>query len=167
MPTLPQLIEEDIRELNSVLYALLLKSEAGTALVIDKGGFIITKAGEVNSFDLTTLAALSAASYAATETIASLVDEKNFSSVYQQGDNYSLLVLNVDEHCLLALVFKAAISVGAIKYYAVHHQADCSADGARPRARTRRRSRSLRIESGGCDRSFPHEEGMIFQRFRV
>ena len=119
MPTLPQLIEEDIRELNSVLYALLLKSEAGTALVIDKGGFIITKAGEVNSFDLTTLAALSAASYAATETIASLVDEKNFSSVYQQGDNYSLLVLNVDEHCLLALVFKAAISVGAIKYYAV------------------------------------------------
>src|SRR5687767_10902849 len=111
MPTLPQLIEDDIRELNNALYALLLKSEAGTALVIDKGGFIITRVGEVNTFDLTTLAALSAASYAATESIASLVAERNFSSVYQQGDNYSLLVLNVDEHCLLALAFKAAISV--------------------------------------------------------
>jgi len=119
MPTLPQLIEDDIRELNNALQALLLKSEAGVGLVIDKGGFIITRLGQTDGFDLMTLAALSAASYAATETIAGLVGEMNFSSVYQQGDSYSLLVMNVDANCLLVLVFRAAISVGAIKYYAV------------------------------------------------
>ena len=50
--------------------------------------------------------------------IATLVQEKNFSSIYQQGENYSLLVVDVDEHCLLTVIFKANLSVGAIKYYA-------------------------------------------------
>jgi predicted regulator of Ras-like GTPase activity (Roadblock/LC7/MglB family) len=119
MPTLPQLIEEDINELNSALDDLLLKSDGTTAFVIDKGGFVITQCGQQADFDVMTLAALSAASFAATESIASLVREKNFSSVYQQGDNYSLLVLNVDDHCLLTVIFKANLSVGAIKYFAI------------------------------------------------
>ena len=118
MSTLPQLIEEDIRELNRALHDLLLKSEASAALVIDKGGFLITQVGEYHQFDTTTLAALSAAAFAATQGIAGLVNETNFSSVYQQGENYSLLVLNVDEYCLLTAIFSAKISVGAVKYFA-------------------------------------------------
>ena len=65
-----------------------------------------------------TLAALSAASFAATESIAGLVGEQNFSSVYQQGDHVSILVMDVDEYCLITIIFKATLSVGAIRYYA-------------------------------------------------
>lgn len=118
MATLPQLIEEDIRELHRVMQELLLKSEASSSQLIDKGGFLITQCGDCDGFDTTTLAALSAASFAATEGIATLVGETNFSSIYQQGESYSLLVENVDEYCLLTAVFKAQISVGAIKYFA-------------------------------------------------
>ena len=118
MSTLPQLIEEDIEELESALQDLLLKCEGNVALVIDKGGFLITQVGG-DHVDITTLAALSAASFAATQGIASLVSETNFSSVYQQGESHSLLVLNVDEYCLLAVIFKAEVSVGAVKYFAV------------------------------------------------
>jgi predicted regulator of Ras-like GTPase activity (Roadblock/LC7/MglB family) len=118
MPTLPQLIEEDVSELNSAMQDLLIKSDAATALIIDKGGFIITQCGRVQELDSTTLAALSAASFAATEGIATLVGESNFSSIYQQGEHSSLLVMNVDEYCLLSVIFKASLSVGAIKYYA-------------------------------------------------
>ncbi len=118
MPTLPQPIEEDIGELNNALQDLLIKSDATTALVIDKGGFIITQSGRLQDLDTTTLCALSAASFAATESIATLVGEQNFSSIYQQGDHSSLLVMNVDEYCLLGVIFKASLSVGAIKYYA-------------------------------------------------
>src|SRR5262249_32578051 len=103
MPTLPQLIEEDIGALNSALQELILKSDAGTALVIDKGGFIITQCGRAEEVDTTTISALSAASFAATEGIATLVGENNFSSVYQQGEHHSLLVMNVDEFCLIAV----------------------------------------------------------------
>ena len=118
MPTLPQLIEEDVSELNSAMQDLLLKSDAATALIIDKGGFIITQCGRAHELDTTTLAALSAASFAATEGIATLVGESNFSTSYQQGEHSSLLLMNVDESCLLSLIFKASLSVGAIKYYA-------------------------------------------------
>jgi predicted regulator of Ras-like GTPase activity (Roadblock/LC7/MglB family) len=118
MATLPQLIEEDVGELNSVLQELLIKSDAGATLIIDKGGFIITQCGRGLEFDTMTLSALSAASYAATEGIAQVIGEHNFSSVYQQGETFSILVNNVDEFCLLAVIFKATLSVGAVKYYA-------------------------------------------------
>src|SRR5882762_11043938 len=106
MPTLPQLIEEDVGELNSAMQELLIKSDANTALIIDKGGFIIAQCGRAQELDTTTLAALSAASFAATEGIATLVGEQNFSSIYQQGEFSSLLVMNVDEFCLLSVIFK-------------------------------------------------------------
>jgi predicted regulator of Ras-like GTPase activity (Roadblock/LC7/MglB family) len=118
MATLPQLIEEDIDEIERVMHELLLKSDASIALLLDKGGFLITKTGNHHQLDTTTLAALSAASFAATQGIASLVSESNFSTVYQQGDQHSILVSNVDEFCLLAIIFGVHVSVGAVKYYA-------------------------------------------------
>ena len=118
MPTLPQLIEEDIRELDSTLRELLQLTEASTAMVIDKGGFVITQFGLYEQFDTVTVAALAAASFAATEGMAALVSERNFTNVIQQGEVNSLLILNVDEYCLLTVVFRAQISVGAVKYYA-------------------------------------------------
>ena len=118
MPSLPQLIEEDIGVINDALQELLQKSDSTIAFLIDKGGFIITQVGRLADFDVMTLSALSAASFAATESIAGLVGESNFSSVYQQGEKNSLLVVNVDQHSLMAIIFRANLSVGAVKYFA-------------------------------------------------
>ena len=118
MGTLPQLLEEDIQQLDDVLREFLGRSDATTALIIDKGGFLITHQGDAHQFDLTTVAALASGAYLANQTIANLVHEENFDSVYQQGEKFSMLVTNVDEHCLLLVVFKAQIGVGVVKYYA-------------------------------------------------
>ena len=136
MATLPQLIEEDIGEINNALQELLIKSDATSTVVIDKGGFIITQNGRTQDLDTMTLAALAAASFAATESIASLVGEPNFTSVYQQGDHSSLLVINVDEFCLLTVIFKATLSVGAIKYYAAETIKRVSAQNKKAQQRT-------------------------------
>jgi predicted regulator of Ras-like GTPase activity (Roadblock/LC7/MglB family) len=118
MPALPQLIEQDIAAINHALEDLLLKTESTIVMVLDKGGFLITQVGDSDNTDITTLAALAAGSFAATSTIAGLVKEPDFTSIYQQGNLFSLLVENIDENCLLMVVFKASISVGAIKFYA-------------------------------------------------
>ncbi len=118
MATLPQLIEEDMARLSAVLRELLDRSDATTALVLDKGGFLITQKGDDRAFDLTTIAALASGAYLANQTIANLVNEPNFDSVYQQGEQWSMLTTNVDEHCLLLIIFKAAVGVGAVKYFA-------------------------------------------------
>ncbi|MBC8003249.1 MAG: roadblock/LC7 domain-containing protein [Opitutaceae bacterium] len=118
MLSLPQLIEEDIQLLDSALGDLITKSESTAALIIDKGGPLIIQKGEAERFDTTTMAALAAGSYAATQAIAGLVGELDFSSIYQQGQNFSILVNNIDDQLLLIVIFRANISVGAIKYYA-------------------------------------------------
>jgi predicted regulator of Ras-like GTPase activity (Roadblock/LC7/MglB family) len=119
MASLPQLIEEDIQLLDDVLEELLDKSDATTALVIDKGGFLISSRGDSRQFDLTTIAALASGAYLANQTIANLVHETNFNSVYQQGEKFSMFVVCVDEYCLLSIIFKAHLSVGAVKYFAL------------------------------------------------
>jgi predicted regulator of Ras-like GTPase activity (Roadblock/LC7/MglB family) len=119
MATLPQLIEEDIQQLDECLRGLLERSDATTALVIDKGGFLITSAGDDRQFDLTTISALASGAFMANQTIANLVHETNFNSVYQQGEKFSMFVLCVDEQCMLVVIFKAAVSVGVVKYFAV------------------------------------------------
>lgn len=118
MATLPQLIEEDITRLERVLQELLTQSEAISAMIIDKGGFLITHKGESKEFDLTTIAALASGAYLANQTIANLVHEENFDSVYQQGEKFSMFVLNVDEYSLMVVIFPAEVSVGAVKYFA-------------------------------------------------
>ena len=118
MATLPQLIEEDVQRLEDVLQELLEKTDATTALIIDKGGFLISSLGDSRQFDLTTIAALASGAYMANQTIANLVHETNFNSVYQQGEKFSMFVMCVDEYCLLSIIFKAHLSVGVVKYFA-------------------------------------------------
>jgi predicted regulator of Ras-like GTPase activity (Roadblock/LC7/MglB family) len=117
MATLPQLIEEDIERLEEELRNLLEKSDATTALIIDKGGFLISHQGDARQFDLTTIAALASGAFMANQTIAGLVHETSFNSVYQQGEKFSMLVTGVDDDCLLVVIFKAQVSVGAVKYF--------------------------------------------------
>ena len=118
MTTLPQLIEEDIQRLDDVLREFLEHSDATTAMIIDKGGFLITHQGDARKFDLTTIAALASGAYLANQTIANLINESNFDNVYQQGEKHSMLVTNIDEHCLLQVIFRAQVGVGAVKYHA-------------------------------------------------
>ncbi|HEY3860847.1 MAG TPA: roadblock/LC7 domain-containing protein [Verrucomicrobiae bacterium] len=118
MPGLPPLIEEDVQWLNAALDQLLQKSEGTAALIIDKGGPIISQRGVADQFDTTTIAALAAGSFCATQAIAERLGETNFTSIYQQGENFSLLFSDIDENALLIVIFKAQLSAGAVKYYA-------------------------------------------------
>ena len=119
MFTLPELLTEDVQQFNEALTELLFQTEATTALIMDKGGFLITHQGDAQQFDLTTIAALTSGAFMANQTIASLVRETHFNSVYQEGEKLSLFAVNIDEHCLLLIVFKPEAGVGAVKYYAM------------------------------------------------
>jgi predicted regulator of Ras-like GTPase activity (Roadblock/LC7/MglB family) len=118
MATLPQLIEDDIQRLDETLREFIASADATAALIIDKGGFLITHQGDSRDFDLTTIAALSSGAFMANQTIAGLVNETNFNSIYQQGEKFSIFVINVDEHCMLVVIFKSQTGVGVVKYYA-------------------------------------------------
>jgi predicted regulator of Ras-like GTPase activity (Roadblock/LC7/MglB family) len=118
MAGLPPLNEEDMRTLDAALDELLRRSDADAALVIDKGGPLITQRGAAGKFDSTTVAALAAGAFSATDMMARHLGETSLAHIYQQGRQVSLLISNVDENLLLITVFPAALGVGTVKYYA-------------------------------------------------
>lgn len=118
MATLPQLIEEDMQRFNKALLEFLDETDATAALIIDKGGFLLTHQGDCSQLDVTTIGALASGAFMANQTIAGLVNETNFNSVYQQGERSSMLVVNIDDHCLLIVIFSAKLGVGTMKYHA-------------------------------------------------
>lgn len=117
MGTLPQLIEEDLRQLNETLQDFLTQTDASVALLIDKGGFLITHQGDPGELDITTISALASGAFLASQTIAGLVNETDFNHTLLQGANFSLITINIDEHCLLVVIFRTPSGLGVVKYY--------------------------------------------------
>jgi predicted regulator of Ras-like GTPase activity (Roadblock/LC7/MglB family) len=118
MSTLPQLLEDDIQSLEATLRELLKQSEASTALIADKGGFLLSSQGNADDYDLTSIAALASGSFMASQSIAGLISENSFRTLFQQGEQFNLFVQEVDEFCLLLVIFPASVGVGAVKYFA-------------------------------------------------
>jgi predicted regulator of Ras-like GTPase activity (Roadblock/LC7/MglB family) len=120
MATLPQLIAEDMGRMDIVLGEFAAQADAVATLLIDKGGFLIAQHGEPGEMDFTTIAALASGAFMANQTIAALVNEKDFNSTYQQGETFSLFVINVDANCLLVVIFKSQTGIGVVKYFAAN-----------------------------------------------
>ena len=118
MGSFPALNQEDIDLIERVLRELLQKSEANIALLVEKAGYLIHQCGNPEQLDTTTFATLGSNAYNAVQFMASLVNESNFTSMYQQGENFSTLMVNVDENSLLVIVFPTHLTVGSMKYYA-------------------------------------------------
>jgi predicted regulator of Ras-like GTPase activity (Roadblock/LC7/MglB family) len=118
MFSLPLLIGDDIDVIDAAMGDFLRDSGARLALLIDTGGFIITSRGDVGAIDMSTLGALAANSFAATQAIAKIIEDQSVTSLYQQGNENSLLIVAVDDFGFLALVFPAVIGVGSVKYFA-------------------------------------------------
>lgn len=118
MGQFPQLNQDDVDHINGVMRELLSKSEAHVALLVEKAGYLIHQCGNPDSIDTTTFATLGSNAYNAVQFMAQLVNENNFTSMYQQGENFSTLMVNVDENSLLVIVFPTHLTVGSMKYYA-------------------------------------------------
>src|SRR5262245_54655012 len=118
MGQFPALNKADIDIVDGVLQEMLEKTEASVALLVEKAGYLIHQCGNPEAIDTTTFATLGSNAYNAVQFMASLVNETNFTSMYQQGENFSTLMVNVDENSLLVIVFPTHLTVGSMKYYA-------------------------------------------------
>lgn len=117
MASLPPLLEEDIQLIDSVLVDFLKKSEATSVLMTNEGGGLVLQHGDTTQIDTVTLGALASNAFNATQAIAKVIDEPSFGIIYQQGAKLSMLVVDIEQCCVLVVVFPSGISVGAVKFY--------------------------------------------------
>ena len=119
MESIPILALEDVAQIDAVLNDYLAKSEAELAIVLDKGGNIVSQQGERNASHLSIIAALAAGSFAATKELASRIGEPEFSALYHQGKGAHVFMNAVDENTILLTVFSEKTTVGLIRFYSV------------------------------------------------
>ena len=118
MHPMPIVTIEAAEDLLAVLEDFLDKSEGSFALIIDRGGSILSQHGKIpDSTDTTTVAALAAGSFAATKELASRVGEEEFGALYQQGAQTHILMNAVDDDFVLVTVFGPKTTVGLVRFY--------------------------------------------------
>ena len=109
---------EDIRTVNRVLREFLKLSNAKCALLVDKEGHMITKQGVTRSFDMDTISALVAGSFAATKEMARVLGEDEFSILFHQGKTDNIQLSLIGDRTLLTVIFDDSTTIGMVRLYA-------------------------------------------------
>jgi predicted regulator of Ras-like GTPase activity (Roadblock/LC7/MglB family) len=107
--------ENDHAQLMAVLDKVLVETNARFVFLIDKTGQQIARAGDVAGIDHTSLASLTAGSVAATEGLATLIDEAEFTTLFHEGQNENLLISLISNTSVLLVVFDEHSSIGLVR----------------------------------------------------
>lgn len=89
---------------------------AQLVLLINRSGQPIVISGPAENIDCTALASLAAANLAATDGLANIVGEREFSVLVHQGRQRSLFISDLLKRFSLVLVFDASASSGLVRY---------------------------------------------------
>lgn len=118
MQAMPILTLQAAGDLLKALEDFLDKSEANFCLIIDRGGNLISQQGPIpEGADASIVGALAAGSFAATRELALRIGEPEFSALFQQGANFSILINAVDEDVILVTAFTTQTTVGLVRFY--------------------------------------------------
>lgn len=118
MQAIPVITIEAAAQLLSALEDFLEKSEANFAMVIDRGGAILSQHGNLPvTTDPATVAALAAGSYAATSELAARVGEAEFNALHQEGRETQILISAVDDDVVLVTAFGPQTTLGLVRFY--------------------------------------------------
>jgi predicted regulator of Ras-like GTPase activity (Roadblock/LC7/MglB family) len=107
--------EADHKRFASILDRLRRDANAKVTFLIDKNGQQLAVAGKVEGLDPTSLAALSAGNVAATDGLAKLLGEREFSTLFHEGEHDSLHINVVSGRAILVVIFDERSSLGLVR----------------------------------------------------
>jgi predicted regulator of Ras-like GTPase activity (Roadblock/LC7/MglB family) len=107
--------EEEYRKIQTSIDQLQLDARAKIVFVVDKNGQQIASAGEVSAVDATSLASLTAGNVAATDGLAKLIGEKEFSILFHEGEKDNIHISIVANRVILVVIFDDRSSLGLIR----------------------------------------------------
>lgn len=109
------LFEDEFRLLEEALRRLRQDAMARAVFLIDKNGQQIAAAGEIEQFDTTSLASLTAGNVAATDGLAKLIGEREFSVLFHEGKQDHIHISIVAKRAILVVIFDDRSSLGLVR----------------------------------------------------
>ncbi|MFN0138488.1 MAG: roadblock/LC7 domain-containing protein [Pyrinomonadaceae bacterium] len=106
--------EQQFHRLKAALERLCVESAARVVFLVDRDGQPIAFHGEIGDMDTTSFSTLAAGNVAATSSMAKLIGEDVFPSVFHEGERESIFI-SVIGRSLLVVVFNERSTLSLVK----------------------------------------------------
>lgn len=107
--------DEEYQKIREVITRLRTECNAKVVFLVDKNGQQIAASGELEAIDTTALASLAAGNVAATDSLARLIGEKEFSILFHEGERDNLHISVVGGRVILVVIFDERSSLGLVR----------------------------------------------------
>jgi predicted regulator of Ras-like GTPase activity (Roadblock/LC7/MglB family) len=105
----------DLDHIESLLGTFLREVRARSVLLVDRTGRLLCAQGDAGGFDQIAFASLTAADFAASDQLAVLLGEEEFSSLYHHGERQSMYLADVSGYAILASLFDQRATLGMVR----------------------------------------------------
>ena len=106
---------EEFDRMNQAITRLRSECNAKVVFLVDKNGQQLAASGELESIDTTALASLAAGNVAATDSLARLIGEKEFSILFHEGERENIHISIVGGRVILVVIFDERSSLGLVR----------------------------------------------------
>ena len=107
--------EDDYGAIVRSLQQFLQDSNARCALLVDRSGQLVATVGEQPHFDPTAFATLTAADFSANDQLARLIGETEFNSLFHQGEQESMYLVDIARRVILVILFDNRTTLGLVR----------------------------------------------------
>ncbi|HEX9724383.1 MAG TPA: roadblock/LC7 domain-containing protein [Vicinamibacteria bacterium] len=107
--------DEEFNQIKSIISKLRVDANAKLVFLVDKNGQQIAAHGDLESLDTTSLASLTAGNVAATDALAKLIGEKEFSILFHEGERDNIHISIVGLRVILVVIFDERSSLGLVR----------------------------------------------------
>jgi len=107
--------EEEFGQIKQIISKLRVDANAKVVFLVDKNGQQIAAHGEIENLDTTSLASLTAGNVAATDGLARLIGEKEFSILFHEGEKDNIHISIVASRVILVVIFDERSSLGLVR----------------------------------------------------
>ena len=107
MKGFPQLTTEDVEQVDALLNAFVERSGVRAVLMVESAGYLIRRAGGEMPAEPTEFASLAANAFNAAQAMSRRLKENFFTQLRVTGTTFQTLIWQVDESCLLVVVYPA------------------------------------------------------------
>ena len=107
--------DEEFRLITGICDRLTRDANAKVVFLVDKNGQLIASSGQAQHLDTTSLASLTAGNVAATDGLAKLIGEKEFSLLFHEGEKDNLHISIVGKRGILVVIFDQNSSLALVR----------------------------------------------------
>ncbi|MBP8645458.1 MAG: roadblock/LC7 domain-containing protein [Syntrophobacteraceae bacterium] len=109
------LSRDSAKELERIIRSELLDKGVTHVFIVDSSGNLIMGKGSLPMEDLLPLAALSAANFGASERMAQLIGESDFTLLFHKGSKQNIHFARVNHEFILVTLFNNKVPLGLVR----------------------------------------------------